>query len=95
VTMERHTTIPHLVPSALAAAAADKAVEIQLAWYINDYKVLSVMNTTLLKPGEWLAVSAVDQLCAAKGWTVKVADNEVIGTLFGLGASAAEGATKL
>jgi hypothetical protein len=93
--MESHSTINHLVPAALEAAAANKPVEISLAWYINDYKVLNIMNTTILKPGEWLAVSVVDQLNATKGWTVKMADNDLINTLFGLGTSALMGAAKV
>jgi hypothetical protein len=93
--MESHSTINHLVPAALEAAAANKPVEIQLAWYVNDYKVLNIMNTTILKPGQWLAVSVVDQLCAAKGWTVKMADNDLINTLFGLGTGALVGAAKV
>jgi hypothetical protein len=93
--MEQHSTINHLVAAALVAAASAKPVEIQLAWYVNDYKVLNVMNTTLLKPGEWLAVGVVDQLCATPGWTVKMADNDVINTLFGLGTGALMGAAKV
>jgi hypothetical protein len=93
--METHSTIPHLIDAALEAAAKDKSCEIQLAWYVNDYKVLNVMNTTILQPGEWLSVTAVNQLCAAKGWTVKMADNDLIGTLFGLGTGALMGAAKL
>jgi hypothetical protein len=90
-----HSTINHLRPDALAAAAETKPVEIQLAWYIEDYKVLNIMNTTILKPGQWLSVAAVDQLNATKGWTVKMADNDLINTLFGLGTSAVMGAAKL
>jgi hypothetical protein len=93
--MERHSTIPHLVPAALVAAAVLKPVEVQLAWYIEDYKVLNIMNTTILKPGEWLSVAAVDQLNATKGWTVKMADNELIGTLLGIGTSGLIGAAKI
>ena len=93
--MERRGVISHLVQSALDAASRDKPVEVQLAWYVNDYKVLGITNTTVLKPGEWLAVEAVDQLNATKGWTTKMADNAVIATLFGLGASAAESAAKV
>jgi len=93
--MEHRTTINHLIPASLVAAAADKPVEIQLAWYVNDFKVLAIQNSTILKPGEWLSVAAVDQLCATKGWTVKMADNAVIGTLFGMGTSAVQGMTKL
>jgi hypothetical protein len=87
--VETRTTITHLIPAALIAAAANKPVEIQLAWYVETYKVLAIMNTTILKPGESLSVEAVDQLNATPGWTVKIADNTVIQTLFGLGASAA------
>jgi hypothetical protein len=88
--METHSTIAHLIPEALVAAAAAKPVEVQLAWYVEAYKVLAIMNTTILQPGEWLSVAAVDQLCSTPNWTVKMSDNTVIQTLFGLGASATE-----
>jgi hypothetical protein len=93
--METRGTIQHLVQEALDAAGANKPVEIQLAWYVEDYKVLAVQNTTILKPGEWLSVEAAQQLCDTKGWTVKSADNDVIATLFGLGAGALSSAARV
>lgn len=92
---EQRITIQHLIPASLIAAAADKPVEIQLAWYINTYKVLAISNTTLLKPGEWLSVAAVDQINATKNWIVKMADNDVIQTLIGMGAGLAVSGAKL
>lgn len=89
--MERRSAIPHLLPAALTTT---KQIEIQLAWYLNDYKVIAISNSTILKPGEWLSVEAVDQLCAEPGWTVKMADNEAIQTLFGLGAGVLDAAAK-
>lgn len=93
--MEQHSTIQHLIQTALVAAAAVKPVELQLAWYINDYKVVAITNTTLLKPGEWLSVGCVDQIVNTTGWTVKIADNDLVQLLFGIGAGAVSGAVKI
>lgn len=93
--METRSVIQHLIQEALTAAAASKPVLLQLAWYVEDYKVVAIDNTTILKPGEWLSVNAVDQINATPGWTVKMADNDIVAALFGLGTSMLSSGAKM
>jgi hypothetical protein len=89
---ETHTVIQHLIQASLDAAAAVKSVELQLAWYFEDYKVITISNTTILKPGEWLAVEAVDQINLTKGWTVRMADNDILAAVTGMAMNAGKAA---
>lgn len=93
--METRSVIAHLVQEALDAAAAHKPIELQLAWYVTEYKVIAISNSTILKPGEWLSVGAVDQINKTAGWTVKMADNDIVKMLFGMGSGALTAAVKI
>lgn len=92
---ETRTVIKHLIQAALDFAAKDKTVDLQLAWYVEDYKVVAITNTTILKPGEWLSPEAVDQINLTKGWKVAMGDNAIIASLLGLGSSAVGDAVKI
>jgi hypothetical protein len=68
----------------------DKPITITLAWYIRDYKVAAITNTTKYKPGEWLSPAAVQALCDLPGWTVVITDNQLLQTITGIAMDAAE-----
>jgi hypothetical protein len=63
--------------------AKGKTVHLLLSWYVHDYKVISVSNTTYLKPGMWLTPVAAEKCCQLEGWEVTIVDNEVLGTVVG------------
>jgi hypothetical protein len=73
-----------LTPVTTLPPANTKPVTLVLAWYLRDYKVTAVQNTTFYKPGMWLTVELVQKLCDLPGWTVQMADNDLLGTLLGL-----------
>lgn len=54
-----------------------KQCVITLAWYVRQYKVLSITNNTQLKPGMWLWPAYVEKLCQLNGWEVHIVDNDL------------------
>ena len=58
--------------------APAKPITISLAWYIKEYKVVSVTNTTAFKPGEWKTPEEVERWCQRPGFTVIMADNSLL-----------------
>ena len=78
LTVEALTVYDHLDPPPVAKG---KTVELTVAWYLKDYKVISITNTTYLKPGMWLTPRALEQANQWDGWQVTVVDNEVLSNI--------------
>lgn len=66
------------------APAADKKIKVTFAWYIRDYKVIKISNTTSLKPGMWLTPGVVEKCCQTPNWLVTIVDNSMVENLFSL-----------
>lgn len=71
-----------------------------VAWYIKQYKVVSITNTTTLKPGMWLEPDYVEQICKlaqkpGSDWSVQCVDNDLAQELTGAAVSAVSKAIPL
>lgn len=77
-------------PDASKALIANhvKPITVLLAYGIRQYRVTSVTNTTILKPGMWLSEEYVTELCVHPDWTVTMADDQIVGQLMGLALGA-------
>jgi len=62
---------------------AAKEVKIGLVWGVRQYEVKTITNSTRFKPGEWLNVDVVEQLCNDPNWDVSIADNQFLSILLG------------
>jgi hypothetical protein len=90
--IEHHTTITEVVHP---TAPPPKPIIIVLAWYVHDYKVKSITNTTWYKPGQWLSPTVVQKLCDLPGWQVNMADNDLIAAITGMALNAGSKAITL
>jgi hypothetical protein len=61
-----------------------RKVQLVLAWYVHEYKVLSITGTTYYKPGEWLSPEVVEQCCALPNWTVTMTDNSMLASFLSI-----------
>lgn len=59
-----------------------RKVQLSLTFAFNDYKVVSVTNTTSVKPGEILQVAQVQKLCDDVNWEVTMVDPNIPGQIF-------------
>jgi hypothetical protein len=66
------------------APAEGKTIELSLCWYVRDYKVVAITNSTSLKPGMWITPAVAEKLAQTPRWRVSCADNSVISSLFSL-----------
>ncbi len=82
--VEPHSTVTTLLHP---VDKPTKPIEITLAWYIHDYKVKAITNTTWYKPGMWLAPVVVQKLCDLPGWQVNMVDNDLVELIFGAAMS--------
>jgi hypothetical protein len=85
MTAETHTTITQVLHPDTKPA---KDITLVLAWYVHDYKVKAISNTTWYKPGMWLSPDVVQKICDMPGWDVQMVDNDLIQMLTGLAISA-------
>lgn len=77
---EQYTPVTQITHS---TTSPPKPIAITLSWYIKDYKVAQITNTTWYKPGQWLAPPVVQRLCDLPGWTVIMADNQLLSEITG------------
>ncbi len=57
---------------------SDKQIKLTLAWGINQYEVKTITNTTRYKPGQWLSVAEVEELCKSPNWDILISDDQTI-----------------
>jgi hypothetical protein len=93
--IEHHVTITELQHPVEHVEATHKPIVIVLEWFVHDYKVKSITNTTWYKPGQWLAPNVVQKLCDLPGWQVNMVDNDLIAAITGMALNAGSKAITL
>lgn len=55
-----------------------KKVQLNVQWVFDKYKVVSITNTTVVKPGQLLDVAWVQDVCDNySNWEVTMVDNDI------------------
>ena len=75
ITEARHPTEEH--PA--------KPITLTLEFYIHDFKVTAITNSTYYKPGEWMTIEVAQKCCDTPGWQVNIVDNTIVQTLLNFG----------
>ena len=65
-----------------------KTYQLGLVWgAFKQYEVKTITTSTEFKPGEWLSVQQVDQVCKRPDWQVTIADDQLFMQILGMAVS--------
>lgn len=56
-----------------------KKVTLSLTYAFNEYKVVSISNSTLFKPAEYLTETQVKEACGWPNWDITMIDPDIPG----------------
>lgn len=66
----------------MAEQSNSKKHILSLSFAFNDYKVVSVTNSTHFKPGDLLSIETVTAVCDDPNWEVQMVDPDIASHIF-------------